>query len=204
MKTDELGREPAADALSIIHDRRSSGRLVEPAPDDAQLHALVEAAVAAPDHGKLTPWRFVALRPVAYPPLGEVLVESLRARCAADGTEATPAQVDKERTKLGRAPLVVVVAARPQTGKIPVIEQLAAVAAATQNLLLAATAASFGSMWRTGPAAYDDAVKAALGLEPGDAIVGFIYLGTVPEGRRLPSPKRSAPATVLRTLDGSA
>ena len=33
-------------------------------------------------------------------------------------------------------------------------------------------------MWRTGGPAYDDAVKAALGLERKDAIVGFLYVGT--------------------------
>lgn len=187
--------------LATISSRRSWARLVDPAPDDGQLEELITAAVAAPDHGRLAPWRFIALRPGAYSWFGNVLVESLRARCARDGLEPTSAQVDKERTKLGRAPLVMTVAACLQPSKIPAVEQLAAVAAATQNLLLAATAAGFGSMWRTGPAAYDDTVKAALGLEPDDIVVGFVYLGTVPEVRHPPASRRSEPTSVLRILD---
>jgi nitroreductase len=193
----------ADSVLDAIHRRRSYGRLGPPAPNDAQLRDLVAAAVAAPDHGRLRPWRFVAVRPEAYTRLGEVLADALRARHAAEGIEPTPAQLDKEHTKLGRAPLVVVAAARYQPGPIPRPEQLAAVAAATQNLILAAEATGFGSMWRTGPAAYDDRVKEALGLDPTDGIVGFVYLGTVPDGRRLPPAVRPAPADVLDALTGT-
>jgi nitroreductase len=32
-------------------------------------------------------------------------------------------------------------------------------------------------MWKTGGAAYDDQVKAMLGLEPQDHIVALLYLG---------------------------
>jgi nitroreductase len=45
-------------------------------------------------------------------------------------------------------------------------------------VMLAALALGFNSMWKTGGPAYDDGVKAALGLEAKDAIVGFMYLGT--------------------------
>lgn len=108
-----------------------------------------------------------------------MLAGAYRARCAAAGEEIVPAKLDKERTKLGRAPVVVVVAAAETTGaRIPFIEQQLAAAAAAQNLLLAATALGFGSMWRTGDAAYDPGVKAALGLEEWDSIVGFVYLGS--------------------------
>ncbi|MDQ1395775.1 MAG: hypothetical protein QOG64_1034, partial [Acidimicrobiaceae bacterium] len=90
-----------------------------------------------------------------------------------------------ELTKLGRAPVVVVVAAiRRDSAKVPFDEQFAAAAAAAQNALLAATALGYGSMWRTGDVAYDPTVKAALGLAPDDAIVGFVYLGSPHEGSR--------------------
>jgi nitroreductase len=113
----------------------------------------------------------------------EVFVPAYRARCP----DPTDAALEKERTKLGRAPVVVVVAAvRRPSGTIPWEEQLAAAAAATQNLLLAATALGYGSMWRTGDQAYDPRVKAALGLREEDAVVGFVYLGTVAEGKDKP------------------
>ena len=166
------------DVLDAIAARRSTGRLAEPAPTDDEVARMVEAAVAAPDHGTLRPWRFIVLRGDAKDAFGAVLADAYERRCGAVGGEVVPAKLDKERTKLGRAPLVVVVAAVPQEGKIPEVEQVAAVAAATQNLLLAATALGYGSMWRTGDPCYDARVKEALGLRPDDHLVGFVYLGT--------------------------
>ncbi len=90
-------------------------------------------------------------------------------RCRAEGAEVVPAKLEKERTKLGRAPMVVIVAALPVSGSIPTIEQVSATAAATQNLLLAATALGLGSMWRTGDPCYDPIVKTALDL-PGGSV----------------------------------
>jgi nitroreductase len=51
------------DALSLLQQRHSapSRQLGEPAPDDATLRA-VEAAIRVPDHGKLVPFRLIALR----------------------------------------------------------------------------------------------------------------------------------------------
>jgi len=170
--------------MDAIFRRRSISRLVEPAPTADELHELLRAAAAAPDHGELRPWKFVVLRGAAKDRFGEeVFVPAYRARCA----DPAPAALEKERTKLGRAPLVVVVAAvRRASDHIPWEEQYAATAAAAQNLCLAATAQGYGSMWRTGDQAYDPNVKAALGLRDEDAIVGFVYLGTVPEGKEKP------------------
>ncbi len=84
-----------------------------------------------------------------------------------------------EREKALRAPLLIVVSAKVVRGhKVPEVEQLLAVGAATQNLVLAAHAQGLGAMWRTGAAAYDPMVKQALGIDPDDGIVGFVYVGT--------------------------
>ena len=175
------------DALDAILARRSVGRLVEPAPDEDELKRILEAAVAAPDHGDLKPWKFVVLRGEAKDSFGEVLAESYLKRVEAIGASPTDGQLKKERTKLGRAPLVVIVCAiNRHSDEIPWIEQLLAAGAAAQNMCLAATALGYGSMWRTGPPAYDHRVMHAIGLDDRDAIVGFVYLGTPPEGRELP------------------
>lgn len=167
------------DVFEAIARRRSIGRLAEPAPDDDQLRRILEAAACAPDHGELRPFRFTILRGEGMAAFGSVLELAYLDRCRETGTEAVPAKAAKERTKLGRAPLVVVVAAvQGHPAAIPWVEQLAACAAAAQNALLAATALGFGSMWRTGDLCYDGRVKAALGLEDDDAVVGFLYLGT--------------------------
>ena len=175
------------DALEVIQARRSIGRLSEPAPSESELTQIFEAAVAAPDHGELRPWRFIILRGDAKDAFGEVLVDAYLARVQAVGGSPTDGQLKKERTKLGRAPLVVVVCAVNQRSEeIPWIEQVLATGAAVQNMQLAATALGYAAMWRTGPAAYDHRILHALGLDDRDAVVGFVYLGTPVEGRELP------------------
>lgn len=173
--------------VDLIVARRSIGRLTEPAPDEHELRRMFEAAVSAPDHMELKPWRFVVLRGQAKDDFGQVLADSYLARVAAVGGQPTDGQLKKERTKLGRAPVVVVVCAvNRHDDEVPWVEQLLAAGAATENLLLAAKALGYDSMWRTGPAAYDHHVMRALGLDDQDAVVGFIYIGTAVEGRELP------------------
>lgn len=183
----------------MIASRRSVGRLGPPAPAGRDLDAILAAAVAAPDHEALRPWRFVVLEGEAKDAFGEVLAGAFLARCRAAGVEPTSGQLDKERTKLGRAPMVVMVAAirREQEHKhVPFVEQICSAAAAAQNILLAATALGYGSMWRTGDAAYDPAVKKALGLGDQDALVGMLYLGT-PLASSLPPKERDVDLAAL-------
>lgn len=164
-----------ADVLETIMQRSSATKLVEPAPDRAQLETLLRAAVRAPDHGRLTPWRFAVLQGEARARLGEAMAEVLRQRTP----DAAAEVLDGERRKALRAPVVIAVAVSPQPlPKIPEVEQIAAVAAGIENLILAAQALGFGSMWKTGPAAYNPIVNRALGFEPTDRILGFVYLGT--------------------------
>jgi nitroreductase len=163
------------DAIEALTSRRSPPKLVDPAPSDAELEAMLGAAIRAPDHGRLRPWRFIVMRGAARERLGQVLGEALKARAPAVLDDA----VARERQKPLRAPLVVVVAASLVEGhNIPVVEQMLATGAAAQNILLAAHAMGFGAWWRTGDGAYDALVKEALGLKQADAIVGFLYLGT--------------------------
>jgi nitroreductase len=163
------------DAIEALTSRRSPARFVEPAPDQATLEAILRTAMRAPDHGKLKPWRFIILRGEARRRFGDVMAEAMKRR----EPDAPENLIEREREKPLRAPLIVVLAAAlKESHKIPVVEQLLAAGAAAQNIMLAAHALGFGAAWKTGAPAYDAYVKAELGLEPGDAIVGFLYLGT--------------------------
>jgi nitroreductase len=180
------------DLLEAIATRRSAPRLVEPAPDAAALEVLLRAAVAAPDHGQLRPWRFIAFRGDGRRRLGEVLAAAHTAR--EPGLD--PAAAERTAAKPLRAPLVLAVVCRPVTpatswsGKaVPAWEQLCACAAATQNLLLAAHATGWGAMWRTGWFGDAPQVRAALGLQDDDVVVGWVYLGTPPPSASAP-PRR--------------
>ncbi|HUQ40133.1 MAG TPA: nitroreductase [Acidimicrobiales bacterium] len=193
-----MDRPGLVNALDAIRQRRSIGRLSAPAPTDEHLREIFAAAVQAPDHGELRPWRFIVIRTEHMAAFGEILATAAIARGRASGIPPTEGQLTKERTKLGRAPLVVVAAAvKGPTDKIPWIEQQMAVAAAVENALLAATALGYGSMWRTGDPVYDPTVKAALGLGADDAVIGFLYLGTAPTGG-------SAPSFATRSTDTGA
>ncbi|HLI22511.1 MAG TPA: nitroreductase [Stellaceae bacterium] len=163
------------DALDALTTRRSPVQFAEPAPDDESLAEILRAAMRAPDHGKLRPWRFIVLRGDALKRFGNVMVEAMKRR----DPNVPENMLERERAKPLRAPLIVVLAAAIKQGhKIPVIEQMLAAGAAAQNVLVAAHALGYGAAWKTGDCAYDDFVKETLGLAPSDAIVGFLYLGT--------------------------
>lgn len=162
-----------------LRTRRSYGQLVEPAPSDEQIHSILEAAAASPDHGALRPVRFTLLRGATLDSFGAVLESAYVTRCHARGEAPDPAKAERERAKLHRAPLVVVVsAARQSSEKIPWVDQRDAAVAAAMALLLAAHAHGYGAMWRTGDVCDDEQVKQALGRATNDAVVGFIYIGT--------------------------
>ena len=163
------------DAMEVLRKRHSARALRDPAPTGAALEAILESATRAPDHGRLRPWRFILIESQQRISLGNLLAERLRRT----RPSATDEMLERERQKAFRAPLIIVVAARCNlAAKVPVIEQILSAGAAAQNMMLAAFAQGFNAMWKTGDAAYDDDVKQALGLEPKDAIVGFIHLGT--------------------------
>lgn len=89
-----------------------------------------------------------------------------------------PESFDKCRTLPFRAPLVIAVGVdKPSEPKVLEIENVCAVAAATENLLLAAHALGLGAKWRTSDWARDPMVKEFLGFEADQHVIGFIYIG---------------------------
>ncbi len=168
------------DVLEAIRGRRSIGRVRPERPPKGLIEQLLEAATWAPNHRLTEPWRFFVLAGDARDALGEVLARSQAVALAAAGRDGpdVAAAVEKARGKPLRAPVVIAVAVVPDTGpKTVEIEEVAAGAAAVQNLLLAAHALGLAAMWRTGEPAYDPAVKAFFGLPPTAHLLGFVYVG---------------------------
>jgi nitroreductase len=146
---------------------------------------MVRAAVRAPDHAWLRPWRFISLRGERREAFGALLEQCLLQR----NPQADEAARDKARRAPLRAPLLLVVVARLSAHpKVPAVEQRLAAGCAAYGLLLAAEALGFAGIWRTGEAAFDRRVMDGLGLAPEEEIVGFLYLGTR-EGPRKPVPE---------------
>jgi nitroreductase len=161
--------------FAAVQTRSSAARLAEPGPNPEHLDKLLEAAARAPDHGRLKPWRLIVLKDAMREAFTAAAAEAKRARLPAMTVE----QLAAEREKMARSPTIVVVGCavnREQT-KVPEIEQVVAVAAAAENLFLAAHDMGYGVMWKTGAAAYDPAVKAVVGLRHDDHIVAIMHLG---------------------------
>jgi nitroreductase len=185
------------DATELLLTRASNGKLTEPAPDAETLSLALSAAVRAPDHAGLVPFRFCLIRGEARARLGQVLADAQLRRAPHSPREA----VEKARKNPLRAPLLIMVSAQIQGHpKVPQIEQVLSAGAAAYAILLALHARGFAGIWRTGDAAYDDEVKVALGLAKTDAIVGFLYCGTA--NAPMPPIKRPLPESVTTEWTG--
>ena len=191
--------ETWAFAQALIQSRQTvmPRRLTEPGPDAAQLHDLLALAAAAPDHGQLTPWRFVVIAPAARARLAEVFALALTDRDPQAGDE----QVRRAREKAHRAPLLILVVAclGPREPDIPALERMVSVGAAVQNLLLGAHAMGFGTGLTSGKAMASTRLRALLTLSDAEVPVCCINIGTV--GRHKPRQgKRPAPASFTTVL----
>jgi nitroreductase len=166
-----------SNALSLLQQRHSapSRQLGEPAPDADTLHALLEAAIRVPDHGKLVPFRLIELRGDDKLKFGATLAE----RAIRRNPDLPESKREKERLRYTFAPLVLVVVARldDQAG-IPEIEQKLCAGNVAYNILLGAYALGFGAQWLTGWAAYDAEVASLLKLAGNECVIGFVHLGT--------------------------
>lgn len=168
------------DALSLLTTRRTIPAIAlgDPGPDADQIRTLLSIAVRVPDHGKLTPWRFVLFEGEARKAAGEKLL----ALKLSEDPGLDDQRQEQERTRFSRAPLVIaVVSTAAPHFKIPEWEQQMSAAAACMNLVLGAHAMGFAAQWLTEWYAYDDKAKALFGIGENERVVGFVHIGTPQE-----------------------
>lgn len=182
--------------LRALRERRSIGRVAPTPVPRHVIEQVIAAAGWAPNHHRTNPWRFVVIAGAAREELGKVMAASLRARLDGSDEENYQDRLERERRKPLRAPAIIAVAAAPpESPKAIEIEEIAAVAAGVENMLLAAEALGLGAVWRTGKPAYDPAVKRFLGLPEAGHLLAFVYLG-YPDMPDLPERAReTAPYT---------
>lgn len=183
----------------LIHGRQTVGpkRLLAPGPDEAQLAQLVEAAAAAPDHGRIAPWRFVLVPPARRTRLAEVFRAALLER----DPQATPAQLADAADKAARAPvlLLAVVDLRPVEPAICDAERYLSLGCALQNMMLAARAMGYGSALSSGRSLYSQALREAFALRDSERAACFASFGRVAHAR--PTRSRPAAAQLLSVFD---
>jgi nitroreductase len=162
--------------VDYLRTRRTipAAQMSPPAPDAETLRAMLAIAARVPDHGKLTPWRFIVFEGDARLAAGEKIAEVFRL----NRPDATADQVEYERKRLARAPLVIAVVSRAEPHvKIPEWEQILSAGAAATSLVMAAYAQGFAASWLTEWYAYDRRVLDVLGVRPEEKIAGFIHIG---------------------------
>jgi len=162
------------DVLDAIHHRHMQAKVKPDAVPRALIEKILSAAVQAPNHYKVRPWRFVVLTGDGLDKLGDVFAASFAERHPDLPSEA----LDKTRALPHRAPVVIAVGVdKPVEPKVLEIENIVAVATACQNLLLAAHAEGLAVKWRTGEWAKDAKVKEFLGFSADQHVIAFLYVG---------------------------
>jgi nitroreductase len=167
-------RGTASDPLALLTCRHSVGpkHLGLPAPGAGQLRSALAAALRAPDHGKLIPFRFVVVRDDGLERLAELFVDYGRRGGKSDEELAL------ERRRAVQAPVVIAVIARlDPMHEVPVHEQWMAVGGAVTNVLNALHFMGFGAKMLSGRRAADPQIGAAF-CRDGEQLVGWISCGT--------------------------
>ena len=177
------------EAIDLLKSRRSVlvKNLTSPGPNKEELKQILEVGLRVPDHGKIGPWRIQVITTEGQEVLGD-----LAAKIFANeyGERATEKQIEAERLRPQRAPMLLVVTSDIQSPhRIPELEQRLSGGAVCMNLLNAAYALGYSAQWVTEWLSYDSEIKAALGHDDQTDIIGMIYIGTALE----PPQPRSRP-----------
>jgi len=164
--------------IDLMCQRVSFPKLTAPAPNAEELEKVFQAALRAPDHKQLKPWRYLIIEGDARNKLGQIF----RDAALQDQTDLNETQLNKYLAMPLRAPMIIVgISTNQSHPKVPVHEQVLSCGVGIAYMLLGLQALGYGGIWRTGPLAEHSHIKTGLRIEPHETLVGFLYLGT-PQG----------------------
>jgi len=171
--------------LDAVRARQSHSKVTEVAPTHEELLPFVEAAASVADHGSMSPWRLIELRGDDRVRLGEAFAK-------AAGVEGKDAQ------KLGEKPLrasllIAIVGVYKPSFKVPEWEQEAVASGVAHTLSLLLADAGWGVFWRTGIYTRSKPVAKMHGLADNEKLLGWLYVGGLPEKTK-PEKKHRFPA----------
>jgi nitroreductase len=175
--------------ITLLLTRRSVSpkRLMHPAPSREALNSIIGAALRAPDHAGLLPWRVVEFPSDTRASLGR-LFEAEKLRRDPVACEADLARAREHATQ---PPTVLAFVVRVQRHRlVPLQEQWLTAGAALGNILSAAHALGFGAMILSGERCHDELLRSAIGVEADEFLAGFISIGTI---SRAPPPAPKPP-----------
>jgi nitroreductase len=162
----------------IIQNRRSckpalmNGEKI----DDSTIHQLLQLADWAPTHAHTEPWRFIVFANDSVQRFCKEHAALYKAHTAPEKFLTT-----KYEKLLHNGDycshIIAAYMKRGDNPKITITEEICAVAAAMQNILLAASCLDIAALWSTGGLTYHPAMKNYFHLDAEDQMIGLLYLG---------------------------
>lgn len=187
------------DAFAAIAARWSVRKFTGREPTRAEVERLLDAAVRAPNHKLTEPWRFVVVGGETKRRFAEIRRAHRALKFADPAAPDAAAKIDKTYREHLETPLFVFVMQRLADDPVRREEDYAAVMMATQNLMIAATAAGLGTFLKTGGIMEKPEIRELAGARDDERIVGIVSLG-VPDGPAEP-PRRTPAAERTTWLD---
>ncbi len=160
--------------------------------DDSIIEEILENATWAPTHKLTQPWRFIVYTGAGLKTFGNYQAEMYKMRAEKNGTpflEATYQKFIENPQKASH--MIAIIMKRTENSGIPVMEEIAAVAMAVQNMYLTACAHGLAAYWGTGGPTFWQEAREDFGLEGEDMLMGFFYIAKPatenwPVGKREP------------------
>lgn len=179
------------DINHIIRDRRSiypNMYTGEPV-DEKIILQMLENANWAPSHKQTAPWRFNIFTGEGLKKLAVFQSDLYKKLTMSDGSFSEEKFNMLASKPLKASHIISIGMKRDPKERVPVIEEIEAVACAVQNMYLTATYYGVGCYWGSGGITYMTEALEFFGLETGDQLLGFLYVGTPkkwPRGKRSP------------------
>lgn len=164
--------------LSLLRTRRSGKArdMAAPGPSPEQLADIVAIGTRVPDHGKLNPWRIIAIPPGQRDAFGARII----AAYCAERPEAGRLEIETFEAFARYAPVMLALLFTPvASSKIPLWEQQLSAGAMAMQVMNAAHAHGFVANWLTGwPAGSEAMLRTLGGTGPDDRIIGYVFIGS--------------------------
>ena len=179
-------------AFDAVMRRQSHSKVTADAPSRLELLPLVEAAATVADHSGMKPWRLIELRGDARVRLGAAFAEA---------SGATGKDAEKAGSKPLRASLLIaVVFTHKPSFKVPGWEQEAVASGVAHMLSLLLDEAGWGVFWRSGILTRSEPVHRMHELAPNEQLLGWLYVGGLPDKTKSDKRKRLEVGRYLTSL----
>ena len=160
--------------LAFLLGRQSASALTGSEISDNQLATIIQVATTVPDHGKLRPYRFVAIGESGKAAFGESLATVVDV--ARGGIPDELKEKFRKRSQLAPTQIAVIFSPKP-SDKAPEWEQLVTASCTGYAMILAATAMGLGANWRSSSVMEGAAITEFFAMQPGEKLLGWVNVG---------------------------